>query len=199
MMFYLPLNDSTGSNNVLIYDFQTKSWLFRRIPQEVTIAFNYNNYVYVGTADGKVLREFSGNTFDGEMINAYYRMPWLSWFQGYYQSFSEFVIELDNEYNNNFYIRTYKDGLLNHEDRVIDSENLLGEGLIWDGIDDLGDNFTYWDEDEWVASGFQHIRMLLPNNVFEDFQVEIGTNTVGQGFAFYSMSFRRIEPDEAPW
>lgn len=352
MMFYLPLNDGIGSNNVLIFDFQTKSWLFRRIPQEVTIAFNYNNYVYVGTADGKVLREFSGSTFDGEMINAYYRMPWLSWYQGYTQSFSEFVIELDNEYNNNFYIRTYRDGLLNHEDRIIDSENLLGEGLIWDGysqeytynyyfksfpvnyysytgytiplyytnndvqngdilykieedeaipfckvyytyedmdnetvihknikIDGIeyeinldndnfvtlynnittipiindnansdiiytidenvyfsfyredsnlvvnkynnnvldsvaymtidnyyldnasldNDNFTYWDEDEWVASGFQHVRMLLPNNVFKDFQVEIGTNAVGQGFAFYSMSFRRIEPDEAPW
>lgn len=199
MMFYLPLNDSIGSNNVLIFDFQTKSWLYRKIPQNVTIAFNYNNFVYIGTQDGKVLREFSGNTFDGEMINAYYRMPWLSWYHGYMQSFAEYVIELDNEYNNRFYIRTYKDGLLNHEDRIIDSETLLGEGLIWEGIVDLGDNFTYWDEDEWVGSGFQHLRMLLPNNVFEDFQIEIGTNTVGQGFAFYSMSFRRIEPEEAPW
>jgi hypothetical protein len=199
MLFYLPLNDSVGSNNVLIFDFQTKSWLYRKIPQNVTIAFNYNNFVYIGTQDGKVLREFSGNTFDGDMVNAYYRMPWLSWYHGYTQSFAEYVIELDNEYNNRFYIRTYKDGLLNHEDRIIDSETLLGDGLIWEGIVDLGDNFTYWDEDEWVGSGFQHLRMLLPNNVFKDFQIEIGTNSVGQGFAFYSMSFRRIEPDEAPW
>jgi hypothetical protein len=199
MMFYLPLVDGIGSNNVLIYDFQTKSWLYRKVPQNVTIAFNYNNYVYIGTADGKVLREFSGATFDGETIVSYYKMPWQAWFQGYRQSFAEFVVELDNEYNNQFYIRTFKDGLVRHEDRIITSDVLLGDGLIWAGDEENDNNFTYWDEDQWVDTGFKYIRMVLPNNVFEDFQVEIGTNQPGQSFAFYSLSFRRIEADEAPW
>lgn len=199
MMFYLPLVDGVGSNNVLIYDFQTKSWLYRKVPQNVTIAFNYNNFVYIGTNDGKVLREFSGSTFDGDTIVSYYKMPWLAWFQGYMQSFSEFVIELDNEYNNQFYIRTFKDGLVRHEDRIITSDILLGDGLIWAGDEENDNNFTYWDEDQWVDTGFKNIRMVLPNNVFEDFQVEIGTNQPGQSFAFYSLSFRRIEADEAPW
>lgn len=199
MMFYLPLVDGVGSNNVLIYDFQTKSWLYRKVPQNVTIAFNHNNFVYIGTEDGKVLREFSGSTFDGETIVSYYKMPWQSWFQGYMQSFSEFVVELDNEYNNQFYIRTFKDGLVRHEDRIITSDILLGDGLIWAGDEDNDNNFTYWDEDQWVDTGFKYIRMLLPNNVFQDFQVEIGTNQPEQSFAFYSLSFRRIEADEAPW
>ena len=199
MMFYLPLVDGLGSNNVLIYDFQTKSWLYRKVPQHVTIAFNYNNYVYIGTEDGKILREFSSSTFNGETIVSYYKMPWQSWFQGYMQSFAEFVVELDNEYNNQFYIRTFKDGLVRHEDRIITSDVLLGDGLIWAGDEENDNNFTYWDEDQWVDTGFKNIRMVLPNNVFEDFQVEIGTNQLGQSFAFYSLSFRRIEADEAPW
>ena len=41
--------------------------------------------------------------------------------------------------------------------------------------------------------------MVLPNNVFEKFQLEIGTNDINQGFAIYGYAFRRIETEEAPW
>jgi hypothetical protein len=104
----------------------------------------------------------------------------------------------------NVYFSFYKDDL----NLIVKKyNNIIEDGVLYTTLDNYytsdasldSDNFTFWDEDEWVGSGFQHLRMLLPNNVFKDFQIEIGTNTVGQGFAFYSMSFRRIEPDEAPW
>lgn len=201
MMFYLPLSDGKGSNTAIIFDFQTKSWLMRVLPQTVTIAFNYNNLVYVGTEDGKVLREFSGNTFDGKNIRAYYRSPWFNWYHGYTQSIGEFIMELALDNNNSFYIRSYKDGVTKYEQRNITSDQLLGEGLIWDGEPELVYNDTAWDKDEWVNTGFKHLRMLLPNNVFEEFQIEIGTEEEksGQGFALYGYGFRRITPDEAPW
>ena len=41
--------------------------------------------------------------------------------------------------------------------------------------------------------------MVLPNNVFSNFQIEIGTNTLGQSFAIYGYSFRRVEFEEVPW
>lgn len=201
MLFYLPLSDGKGSNNALIYDFQTKSWLRREVPQNVTIAFNYNNLVYIGTNDGEVLREFSGNTFNGKNIRAYYRSPWFNWFHGYTQSIGEFIMELALDYNNSFYVRSYKDGVTKYEQRNITGDRLLGEGLVWDGEPALIYNDTTWDNDEWVNTGFRHLRMLLPNNVFEEFQIEIGTETEkdGQGFALYGYGFRRVEPDEALW
>ena len=199
MIFYLPLSDSVGSSNALIFDFQTKSWLYRKVPQNVSLAFNFNNFVYIGTEDGQVLREFSGNTFDGKLIDAYYRSPWFSWFHGYNQSIGEFLFEIALDYRNSFYIRSYKNGLTDYEDRTFTSDTLLGEGLIWDGEDTNNYNDTEWDNDEWVNAGFSHVRMVLPNNVFEDFQIEIGTNQIGQGFAIYGYGFRRIEMDEAPW
>jgi hypothetical protein len=72
---------------------------------------------------------------------------------------------------------------------------------VWDGPigQDLSDNDTSWDNDIWVKGTFENIRMLLPNNVFEDFQLEIGTNELGQAFSIYQYGFRRIETDEAPW
>lgn len=198
MLFYMPTNNNAGSNYAVIYDFQTKSWLLRVVPQEVTIAFNYNNNIYIGTADGKVLKEFSGNTFDGQPIVAYYKSPWFDWLGGYLQSFAEFEIEIDSSYNNDFYIRTQKDGQSRYEDRNVTNNLLQGSALIWGGIDDFN-NTTTWDNDKWVRQTFENIRMLLPNNVFEDFQIEIGTNKLGQGFAIYGYKFRRIEAEECPW
>ena len=199
MMFYLPMNNQLGSGEALIFDFQTKSWLLRIVPQEVTIAFNYNNNVYIGTQDGLVLREFSGNSFDGKPIVAYYKSPWFDWCNGYTQSFAEFMLEVDNSYNNNFYIRTQKDGESRYEDRIISSDMLTGNALKWEGVTNNDENNTFWDEDQWASGTFENIRMLLPNNVFEDFQIEIGTKELGQSFAIYQYSFRRIETEEDPW
>lgn len=211
MIFYLPLVNRLGSAYGLIFDFQTKSWLLRCVPQNVTIAFNYNNNIYIGTNDGLVLREFSGSSFriydsiknemKDEPIVSYYKSPWFDWAGGYTQSFAEFIIEIDNSSENSFYIRTQKDGQSRYEDRLIDSYKLNGKALIWDGPEtqDMPDNLTLWDDDIWVKGTFENIRMLLPNNVFEDFQIEIGTNQSGQAFSIYQYGFRRIETEEAPW
>lgn len=211
MIFYLPLVNQLGSSYGLIFDHQTKSWLLRNVPQNVTIAFNYSGNVYIGTNDGMVLREFSGRTFkvynpdadeiDDAPIISYYKSPWFDWTNGYTQSFAEFIIEIDNSSENKFYIRTQKDGQSRFEDRIIDSSALNGDALIWDGPtgQELPDNDTTWDNDIWVKGTFENIRMLLPNNVFEDFQLEIGTNELGQAFAIYQYGFRRLETEEAPW
>jgi len=201
MIFYMPMVDRLGSSYGLIYNFQTKSFIVRKVPQEVTIAFNFENNVYIGTSNGKVLKEFTGNTFDGEPIISYYKSPWFDWSDGYTQSFSEFGLEIDNSSNNKFYIRTFKDGSSPYEDRLIDTDALTGEALIWDGEvgQDLPNNDTVWDEDKWVSGSFDHLRMLLPNNVFDKFQLEIGTTNIGDGFSIIGYGFRRIETDEAPW
>lgn len=84
MIFYLPTTRVKGSGEALIFDFQTKSWLLRRLPNwtkkdnqgntikcvtDVTCAFNFNNNVYIGTSDGMVLREFSGDGFTISKLN----------------------------------------------------------------------------------------------------------------------------------
>jgi hypothetical protein len=199
MLFYMPMVDQLGSSYALIYDFQCKAFVVRKVPQTVTIAFNYQNEVYIGTEDGLVLKEFVGTSFNGEAINAYYKSPWFDWAGDYYQSFAEFAIDMASEYNNNYYIRTYKDGDSPYEDRVIDNSSLTTTGLIWDGDSHIENNDTVWDEDVWTSGNFNSIRMLLPNNVFETFQLEIGTNTLGQAFAIYGYNFRRLETEEAPW
>ena len=199
MLFYMPMVDQVGSSYALIFDFQCKAFIVRKVPQNVTIAFNYLNEVYIGTEDGYVLKEFEGYTFNGQPIIAYYKSPWFDWAGDYFHSFSEFAIDMASEYNNNYYIRTFKDGDSPYEDRIINSGELASSGLIWDGDTHIDNNTTKWDKDVWVSGSFNSIRMLLPNQVFETFQVEIGTDKLGQGFAIYGFNFRRIETEEAPW
>lgn len=84
MIFYLPTTKVKGSGEALIFDFQTKSWLLRRLPNwaevdaegntikcitNVTCAFNFNNDVYIGTSDGMVLKEFDGDGFTVSKLN----------------------------------------------------------------------------------------------------------------------------------
>lgn len=332
MLFYMPTVNCSGSGEALIFDFQTKSWILRRLPREtnVTIAFNYNNNIYIGTKDGLVLKEFSGNNFtvktdtthkgnkivednqyfkgyveipyvwndgdiqtisfhfyvngeyhssymnarkpnseedlinlfegertfdsieiDGDLyfmsiydidgkylstdrrdldpdepvvpvrvnfegklsleykgiediyssedypINAYYKSPWFDWAGNYMHSFAEFFIECDSDKRNKFVIRTQRDGTSRYEDRVIDDDKFVEKQniLIWDS------NKRKWDKDKWAKETFDSIRMLLPNSIFESFQVEFKTepDKLNQGFHIYQYGFRRIETEEAPW
>ena len=222
MVFYLPTNTRDGSGEALIFDFQTKSWLLRDLPNwtevdnegnlikcvtDVTCAFNFNNNIYIGTRDGLVLKEFTSESFkvlvDGEIkeagLHAYYKSPWFDWVGGYTQSFAEFIVELDSEHDNHFFIRTQKDGQSRYEDREIDLDKITrnSKSLIW--ADDNGPEDSKWDEKNWSKLSFENIRMLLPNNVFEDFQVEFRAIKPGEHFCIYQYGFRRIETEEDPW
>lgn len=229
MIFYMPTNNVSGSGEALIFDFQTKSWLLRKLPNwtevdsegnsikcvtDVTCAFNFDNNIYIGTRDGLVLKEFTSRSFkvlvNEEIketgLHAYYKSPWFDWAGNYYQSFAEFFIEVNSDYKNRFIIRTQKDGTSRYEDRPIDENKFVDKTntLVWD------DESKHWGginedtgkeykHDDWARITFDTLRMLLPNSIFESFQFELKADKVGDGFHIYQYGFRRIETEEAPW
>ena len=141
ILFYMPMTDNinsdgdyNGSGECFIYDIQTKTWLFRKVPQYVTSAFKFENETYIGTRDGLVLQEFKGKTFNGEPIDFYYLTPPFIWGGGTNKSTTkEFRVKMLNSSANHFYVQSFKDGNLEaKEKRLIKnvSDNL--GGLIWD-------------------------------------------------------------------
>lgn len=170
LLFYMPMIDNlnsngnfNGSGDCFIFDIQTKTWLRRKVPQNVTCAFKFNNETYIGTNDGKVLQEFKGKTFDGDPVSFYYLTPPFIWGGGTNKTTTkEFRIKMLNSSANHFRVESFKDGnLLSREKRLIKNVNDNLGGLVWD-IDynygtlkpgyntiytDLGDfnpdNFTY--------------------------------------------------------
>lgn len=145
IMFYMPIIGEEGSKNCYILDLQTKSWLHRRIPQNVTTAFEFDNKVYVGTEDGKIYEEFRGTDFDGEPINFSWKSPWFIWSGGTnWTTTREIRVKMSQEGTNNFYIRNRRDGDESYKQRSITNTNNQVHSLMWDaGIltNDIDENY----------------------------------------------------------
>lgn len=156
ILFYMPMIDNinergefNGSGECFIYDIQTKTWLYRKVPQYVTCAFKFENETYIGTKDGKVLQEFKGKTFDGEPIDFYYLTPPFIWGGGTNKTTTkEFRVKMLNSSANHFYVESFKDGNLeSKERRLIKNVNDNLGGLVWD----LDYNYPNYDNGNIIA------------------------------------------------
>lgn len=66
---HLPRTDYPSNAYWLIYSLTNKCFYPPRITQPITSAWVYNGDIYIGTADGKILKEDYGKTFDGTSIS----------------------------------------------------------------------------------------------------------------------------------
>lgn len=204
IILYMPFKGESSSNIGIIYDFHTKTWLKRKVPQQVTIAFEFDNEVYIGTSDGKVLREFYSQTFDGEPIIAYWRSPWFDFGDStHYKSFKEFIVSMVEEYNCNFKLRVRRDIQEDFQERHVNSEVYDEDALVWDDGTENNNNLTYWDENEWVKTGLSNKRFPVEKQFFFNYQVEFTTEDTPiedgvQGFALYGFDIRNVQYEETP-
>ena len=208
MMFYVPMLQGKGSNYCYCYDTISKSWWLRIVPQNVSIAFRFDNKVYIGTTDGQVLEEFKGLTFNGEPIEFSYRTPWFTFGDGTnYLSTREFRVKLDTEMTNHFQVRNRRDGAESYRKRDVSDNKGPVDSLIWDiGVtgtaEILNDETltdTTWDNFEWVDTGYLVKRFPLPDQFFQSEQIEFYGNKLDDGMAICGFEFDRAELEEVPW
>lgn len=201
IMFYIPMLMGIGSNYCFIFDIQSKTWLLRVVPQDVTVAFRYNNEIYIGTSDGKVLKEFSSLTFDGQPIEWYWKSPWFSYGEGSnYLSTREFRINIAEESTNRFHIRNRRDGKDTYNTRAVSNNLDSFIGLVWD-IDNEENSLTdtTWDNDSWVTTSHIVKRFPLPKQYFQTTQIEFYGNAVDEGMSIYGFEIDGIQLEEVPW
>lgn len=187
IMFYMPMIGEDGSNNCYIYDLQTKTWLHRKIPQNVTTAFEFDNKVYIGTQDGKIYEEFRGLSFDGEPIKFSWKSPWFIW--GGITNWTttrEIRIKMSQEGTNNFYIRNRRDGNEDYKQRTITNTSEKTNNLQWDeGVYQEEINNEYLEEIplyRYNINGTNYYSYDNPINqyswVFEEGNQPTGTYTI---------------------
>lgn len=167
IMFYIPLLTGIGSNDCFCYDTEAKAWLHRKVPQEVTSAFEFNNEVYIGTKDGRVLKEFSGLTFDGEPIEFYWKSPWFYFGDSTNnKTTKEFRVKISEENTNNFHIRNRRDGKDTANTRTIKSDLGAFIGLVWDigyNADDFNEDYTPYQTVTKVKDNFNKVYYVEGN------------------------------------
>lgn len=201
IMFYIPMLMGIGSNYCYIFDIQSKTWLLRVVPQDVTVAFRYNNEIYIGTKEGKVLKEFSSLTFDGQPIEWYWKSPWFSYGEGSnYLSTREFRINIAEESTNRFHIRNRRDGKDTYNTRAVSNNLDSFIGLVWD-VDNDDDSLTdtTWDNDSWVTTSHIVKRFPLPKQYFQTTQIEFYGNAVDEGMSINGFEIDGIQLEEVPW
>lgn len=201
IMFYIPMLMGVGSNYCFIFDIQSKTWLLRVVPQDVTVAFRFNNEIYIGTSDGKVLKEFSSLTFDGQPIEWYWKSPWFSYGEGSnYLSTREFRINIAEENTNRFHIRNRRDGKDAFNTRAVSNNLDSFIGLVWD-VDNEENSLTdtTWDNDSWVTTSHIVKRFPLPKQYFQTTQIEFYGNAVDEGMSIYGFEIDGIQLEEVPW
>jgi hypothetical protein len=201
IMFYIPMLMGVGSNYCFIFDIQSKTWLLRVVPQDVTVAFRYNNEIYIGTSDGKVLKEFSSLTFDGQPIEWYWKSPWFSYGEGSnHLSTREFRINIAEENTNRFHVRNRRDGKDAYNTRAVSNNLDSFIGLVWD-VDNEENSLTdtTWDNDSWVTTSHIVKRFPLPKQYFQTTQIEFYGNAVDEGMSIYGFEIDGIQLEEVPW
>lgn len=201
IMFYIPMLMGIGSNYCYIFDIQSKTWLLRVVPQEVTIAFRFNNEIYIGTKEGKILKEFSSLTFDGQPIEWYWKSPWFSFGEGSnYLSTREFRVNIAEENTNRFHVRNRRDGKDGFNTRLVTNDLDSFIGLAWD-VDNDDDSLTdtTWDNDSWVTTSHMVKRFPLPKQYFQTTQIEFYGNAVDEGMSIYGFEIDGIQLEEVPW
>ena len=199
LMFYMPMLQGDGSNYCYIYDFISESWWLRRVPQTVTIAFRYNDKVYIGTQDGQILEEFKSLTFNGDAIEFSWKSPWFDFGDGTnYLSIREFRCKISEEFTNNFYVRNRRDGYDDYHERNVTNDKESFEALVWS--DDAGEiTDTVWDDFEWVESGFLIKRFPLPDMFFSTEQIEFYGKVVNEAMCLLGFELDRVELEECAW
>ena len=199
LMFYMPMLQGKGSNICYIYDFISKAWWLRKVPQEVTCAFAFNSDVYIGTANGEILREFSTLTFNGEPIEFCWKSPWFQYGDGTsFLSTREFRCKISEEYANNFYVRNRRDGYDAFHQRNVNNDKDAFEALVWSN--DAGDiTETVWDDYDWVEVGYLIRRFPIPDQFFTSQQIEFYGNVANEAMCLLGFELDRVEKEDASW
>lgn len=143
--FFIPYKNETYLNTVWIYSYINKAWFKRYIPQNITSACVFGEFIFTADAQGNVYKEDFGNTFSGKPIEFMWKSPFLAaGDSNIKKTIEEFYFILDDSYDNNFKFSVYKnyDGTYKDDEDTIYSSNL--QNLIW-----YGDNISQTLNSSW--------------------------------------------------
>lgn len=147
--YFFPYSDDNFFHVIWINDYLNKSWYKRVVPQNITCACLFNDYILTADDKGKIYREDYGSTFDGVPINFLWKSPFLSLGAIHHRKIiDEFYFILDEAYDNKFDFAVYKDYDSEYSDDVEKIYSVHFEHLIW-ADDEMSDKLScHWAKDD---------------------------------------------------
>lgn len=182
--FLLPTLDENYST-ILIYDYIHNEWIKRKSQKIYSIAI-VNDFLVSGSHNGKILLEYSGQTFDGSFIEHFYHCT-------PFNLGSETTLKVlyfpprvaveGSNYCNSFYVKYIKNyDTSRPKIKLIKSR--FGRFLFWD--------IGFWDINYWASNILRFIKKL-PSATFKTLQIIFYTTNQAQDFCIKSIEFSRIK------
>ena len=130
--FFIPYIDNEYFNTIWINDYINKAWYKRVVPQNITTACIFNDYILTADNTGTIYREDYGTTFDGEPVKFMWKSPFLALNSAHHRKLvDEFYFILDQACDNNFNFEVYKDYDSEYADDTEKIYSIHLEHLIW--------------------------------------------------------------------
>ncbi len=180
--FLIPGGDNLHSV-ILIFDYIRKTWVKRK-SQKINCLCTINGVLY--SAAKKIYEEYSGDSFDGEFIEAFYKAAPFN--LGRENSLKTFNINpkltLDMYFQNNFYVEYTK----NYDDMSTKVKKIKAKSKKHSLYFDTGN----WDETYFAVKDINSIKRL-PLSFFKTIQISFLTKAAGDDFCIKNIEFERIK------
>ena len=199
--YFFPYTDDNYFHTIWINDYSCRSWYKRVVPQNLTYACIFNDYIITADDKGKIYREDFGTTFNGEPIKFLWKSPFLSIGSPHHRKLiDEFYFILDEAYDNNFSFSVYKDYDSEYPD---DEERIFSthyEHLIW-ADDEMSDNHPcHWAQEDknypvWPVNRDTLEKAEISESNYS-IQLCISGNLTSESCAIIGLQFREIYKDD---
>lgn len=187
--FYMNYLNLTGYSVCWIYDFLNQCW-YKRIQQEIICACLFDDEIYTGTADGKILKENYGNSFDGTAIEFFFDTPYFNMgVSSKPKSIEEFNILFDYNSINKFQLG-YR---YNDDERTEDTEyvdQIDQDTLIWDSSTQ-----GFWDQNYFSVNVCTPVS-FFPPGTFRSIQLSFSGSKINEDFSISGIEFFNIEMED---
>lgn len=205
--FFIPYQNEEYLNTIWIYSYIEDSWFKRVLPQKITTACLFDEYIITADSTGNIYKENFGNTFNGKAIEFFWKSPFLAAGDANIKkTIDEFYFVLDESYDNNFNFsvcKDYDDTYQADEDKIYSSNT---ENLIWYGDNISTDTNYCWNYDTSDGIGTQNKALwaIGSNALYKadisdaNYSVQLCINgtSASQNVAIIGLDFKEVTVDE---
>lgn len=147
--FFIPYKNDDYFHTIWIYNYVHDAWFKRVLPQDITSACIFDEFILTADVKGKIYKEDFGNTFNGDAIKFMWKSPFLAaGDSNVRKTIEEFYFTLDETYDNNFNFSVYK----NYDDTYKDDADAIysinSDNLVWYGDNLSAELNCTWNYDE---------------------------------------------------
>lgn len=198
---FLYKSNKNYIDTILIYDYANNAWFQRIVPYKITSAWECDDGIYTGLADGRIVKEDAGSSFLGEPIEFLWSSPFFHFgLVNSYKTIESLALVFATNKDNNFNFQVKKDyssyevydktffSNTNSNTLVFyDNDGQLGQGVLNSETEDFG----------YVTLPAQKVENYLTNitGANKSVQIQIYGQELYNSVSLLGLEFREVYVD----